>query len=107
MLTDNMFCTKSDSTTRDATDGDSGGPFVMQGNVVVYACNSYGCCCVLLLLLQLLLLVVVVAVVAVIVVVVVVAAAAGVVVVVVAAGCLLYTSPSPRDRHRSRMPSSA
>ena len=22
-------------------------------------------------------------------------------------GCLLYTSPSPRDRHRSRMPSSA
>ena len=21
--------------------------------------------------------------------------------------CLLYTSPSPRDRHRSRMPSSA
>ena len=69
-----MFCTKSDSTTRDATDGDSGGPFVMQGNVVVYACNSYGCCCVLLLVLQLLLMVVVVAVVAVIVVVVVVAA---------------------------------
>ena len=24
-----------------------------------------------------------------------------------AAACLLYTSPSPRDRHRSRMPSSA
>ena len=24
-----------------------------------------------------------------------------------AAGCLLYTSPSPRDRTRSRMPSSA
>ena len=22
-------------------------------------------------------------------------------------GCLLYTSPSPRDKHRSRMPSSA
>ena len=22
-------------------------------------------------------------------------------------GCLLYTSPSPRDEHRSRMPSSA
>ena len=25
----------------------------------------------------------------------------------VASGCLLYTSPSPRDRTRSRMPSSA
>ena len=25
----------------------------------------------------------------------------------VAGGCLLYTSPSPRDRTRSRMPSSA
>ena len=25
----------------------------------------------------------------------------------VGACCLLYTSPSPRDRHRSRMPSSA
>ena len=25
----------------------------------------------------------------------------------VATGCLLYTSPSPRDRTRSRMPSSA
>ena len=28
-------------------------------------------------------------------------------VVVVHCGCLLYTSPSPRDRTRSRMPSSA
>ena len=28
-------------------------------------------------------------------------------VVVQAMGCLLYTSPSPRDRTRSRMPSSA
>ena len=27
--------------------------------------------------------------------------------VVVSTGCLLYTSPSPRDRTRSRMPSSA
>ena len=27
--------------------------------------------------------------------------------VAVACGCLLYTSPSPRDRTRSRMPSSA
>ena len=27
--------------------------------------------------------------------------------VVIGAGCLLYTSPSPRDRTRSRMPSSA
>ena len=26
---------------------------------------------------------------------------------VVAMGCLLYTSPSPRDRQKSRMPSSA
>ena len=26
---------------------------------------------------------------------------------VVAYGCLLYTSPSPRDRQKSRMPSSA
>ena len=25
----------------------------------------------------------------------------------VAEGCLLYTSPSPRDRQKSRMPSSA
>ena len=27
--------------------------------------------------------------------------------VIMAASCLLYTSPSPRDRTRSRMPSSA
>ena len=27
--------------------------------------------------------------------------------IVVAEGCLLYTSPSPRDRQKSRMPSSA
>ena len=27
--------------------------------------------------------------------------------VTIAKGCLLYTSPSPRDRTRSRMPSSA
>ena len=27
--------------------------------------------------------------------------------VVLAVGCLLYTSPSPRDRQKSRMPSSA
>ena len=26
---------------------------------------------------------------------------------ILAGGCLLYTSPSPRDRTRSRMPSSA
>ena len=26
---------------------------------------------------------------------------------VLACGCLLYTSPSPRDRQKSRMPSSA
>ena len=26
---------------------------------------------------------------------------------VLAVGCLLYTSPSPRDRQKSRMPSSA
>ena len=31
VLTDNMFCAKSNSTTSDPTDGDSGGPFVMQG----------------------------------------------------------------------------
>ena len=29
------------------------------------------------------------------------------IVVVGSHGCLLYTSPSPRDKHRSRMPSSA
>ena len=28
-------------------------------------------------------------------------------IIAVASGCLLYTSPSPRDRTRSRMPSSA
>ena len=33
--------------------------------------------------------------------------ACAVYVLVAIAGCLLYTSPSPRDRHRSRMPSSA
>ena len=27
--------------------------------------------------------------------------------VVITSGCLLYTSPSPRDRQKSRMPSSA
>ena len=28
-------------------------------------------------------------------------------IIIVSSGCLLYTSPSPRDRTRSRMPSSA
>ena len=31
----------------------------------------------------------------------------GISMVVLTMGCLLYTSPSPRDRTRSRMPSSA
>ena len=31
----------------------------------------------------------------------------GVAGLVIAGGCLLYTSPSPRDRQKSRMPSSA
>ncbi|KAK7102820.1 hypothetical protein V1264_020991 [Littorina saxatilis] len=30
-LTENMFCAESNSTTEDTTDGDSGGPFVVQG----------------------------------------------------------------------------
>ena len=35
------------------------------------------------------------------------ALAFGLSVVAMAYTCLLYTSPSPRDRHKSRMPSSA
>ena len=36
-----------------------------------------------------------------------VAAALGNMVVAISQSCLLYTSPSPRDRQKSRMPSSA